>query len=151
MVAESEALATIAMFLGRTADAAVLRARQADLGKLLAEHLWSESNGVFSNVLANGSAYIRIAPTSFYPMLAGVASDAQATRMIYEWLSNQTRFCVPASPAAWPPAHPTRPNGASAEQPQFRGPNPERPHRNTSTWPARRAHASATKRYFPLA
>jgi hypothetical protein len=36
-------------------------------------------------------------------MLAGIASDAHATAMITQWLTNRSRFCVPPTPDLWPP------------------------------------------------
>ena len=62
-VAESEALAAIATQLGRTADATMLTARQDKLSALIQKHMWIPELSVFSNVLLNGSAYPRIAPT----------------------------------------------------------------------------------------
>ena len=35
-------------------------------------------------------------------MLAGIATDAQATAMVTGWLTNKTRFCVPPTASAWP-------------------------------------------------
>lgn len=102
IAAECEALAAIASILGKTADAAMLRARQATLGQLIVDKMWLPRLSVFSNLLANGTAYPRISPTSFYPMLAGVATDAQATAMVGEWLIRKDRFCVPPDPTAWP-------------------------------------------------
>eukprot|EP00935_MAST-01C_sp_MAST-1C-sp1_P000797 g797.t1 len=105
IVAECEALAAIAGLIGgHDADVAMLQAHQKELGGLISEYMWVEPLGVFSNVLLNGSFYPRIAPTSFYPMLAGIATDEQAETLVRAWLTNSTRFCVPVSAAAWPPA-----------------------------------------------
>ena len=57
-------------------------------------------------MLLNGSTYPRISPTSFYPLLAGAATDAQAKAMIGGWLTNASRFCVPPNASAWPPPPP---------------------------------------------
>ena len=109
--AEAEALGAIAAELNRPADAAMLAGRYKQLGELINTHMWQPELGVYSNLLLNGTAYPRIAPTSFYPLLAGLASDEQATATITSWLTNSTRFCVPASAADWPPAAPPNPNG----------------------------------------
>lgn len=106
VVWECEALAAIADLLGKRADATKLRAREKQLGAAIAKHMWVPAPlSVFSNVMLNGTAYARISPTSFYPMLAGVATDAQASALVTEWLTNPTRFCVPRSNGsdAWPP------------------------------------------------
>ena len=104
LVAECEALAEIATMLSQSADAARLKQRASELGALINRHMWLPELSVYSNVLLNGSAYPRISPTSFYPMLAGIASDEQAERMVATWLTNASRFCVPKDAAAWPPA-----------------------------------------------
>ena len=36
----------------------------------------------------------RISPTSFWPLFARAPTDAQAARMVAEWLHSPTRFCV---------------------------------------------------------
>lgn len=38
-----------------------------------------------------------VAPTSFYPMLVGAATDAQVTRMLTRWLTNHSEFGVDTS------------------------------------------------------
>ena len=111
LVAECEALAEIATMLGQSADAARLKQRASELGALINRHMWLPELSVYSNVLLNGSAYPRISPTSFYPMLAGIASDEQAERMVATWLTNASRFCVPKDAAAWPP-----PSGPPSER-----------------------------------
>ena len=65
---------SLADFLGFHADAGMLRSRRGELAGLISKHMWLPSLGIFSNVLLNGTAYPRISPTSFYPMLAGLAS-----------------------------------------------------------------------------
>ena len=42
----------------------------------------------------NGSFYPRISPTSFYPMQARIATDAQATTMVEKWLTPKDKFCI---------------------------------------------------------
>ena len=63
----------------RPADAALLNARADELSAAISEHLWDASIGAFANKFsANGSFYRRISPTSFYPLMARAATDAQA-------------------------------------------------------------------------
>ena len=38
--------------------------------------------------------YPRISPTSFYPLMAGAATDEQAGRMVREWLLSPRHFCI---------------------------------------------------------
>jgi len=127
IVAECESLAAIADILGQTADAALLRQRQTNLGDLIRNQMWEPNLSVFTNLLDNGTHYPRISPTSFYPMISGIATDEQATSMVTAWLTNVSRFCVPTSPSAWPPVSvPKDPKGCywgvpsiSADDPQF--------------------------------
>ena len=93
VVQEAEALAELAAVVNRTADAArVLQRANATRAALAA--LWDERDGVFTNLFANGTFYRRRSPTSFYALMAGAASDAQAERMVAGWLTNGSRFCV---------------------------------------------------------
>ena len=39
----------------------------------------------------------RVSPTSFYPMMSGVATEARAASMMSGWLLNSSRFCVAPS------------------------------------------------------
>ena len=64
-------------------------------------NLWNEDSGIYVNKdwqkntwykNDNGSAVL--APTNFYPMLAGAPSDAQVEKMMARWLSNATEFSV---------------------------------------------------------
>ena len=71
------------------------RPHPQELTKLISEHLWHEELGTFSNKLStNNTFYPRITPTSFYPLLAGAASDSQAATIVKEWLLNPKRFCI---------------------------------------------------------
>ena len=78
-VQEAEALAALAPVAGRAADVARLARRASSQRALISRHLWDEASGTFVNKFWNGTWYRRISPTSFYPLLAGAASDAQAT------------------------------------------------------------------------
>jgi putative isomerase len=88
---DAEMLALIASKLGEgeAADrhattAGALRAR-------IAERLWDEERQCFANRLWSGSFVRSIAPTSFFPLLAGAASTEQATAMV-RLLHDPTKF-----------------------------------------------------------
>ena len=70
--------------------------RASEMGRLISAQMWNDPLGAFTNVHANGTHSTRVSPTSFYPMLARVATDRQAVRMVREWLVNPRRFCVRA-------------------------------------------------------
>lgn len=104
IVSECNALAELAELLNHDDDAAVLRQRAKTLGSLINKHMWAPELSVYSNVLTTGKLYPRISPTSFLPLLAGLATDTQAVSTTTRWLTNRSRFCVPVDAEAWPPA-----------------------------------------------
>eukprot|EP01052_Picozoa_sp_SAG31_P040156 SAG31_NODE_5747_length_2347_cov_1.929270_3_plen_93_part_00 len=89
---ELAALGTLASELGRTEDAQLLTQRRQSLGALIKTHMWQPHASTYSNLLLNGSAYLRISPTSFYPLLAGLASDTQAIASVLQSLN----ICSPS-------------------------------------------------------
>ncbi|MCC8120178.1 MAG: hypothetical protein LIP09_15745 [Bacteroidales bacterium] len=95
-------LAKIANELDKTDDAAELKARANQYSQALQE-LWCEEDGMFYNRSAiDGSFNKRTSPTNFYPLIANVATPAQAERMISEHLCNSEEFggdyVIPATP-----------------------------------------------------
>ena len=78
----------------RAAEARELQERATQLSELVQSQLWNEELGAFTNRYANGSMSHRVSPTSFYPLLASISTDAQAERMAVEWLGDPRRFCV---------------------------------------------------------
>ena len=53
--------------------------------------MWDESRGLFANRQRNGGFVRSLSPTSFYPLLCGAATPAQAARLL-EHLSNEATF-----------------------------------------------------------
>jgi putative isomerase len=80
---DGEMLALIARELGEAADAEGLDRRAAELRERIAERLWDESRQVFANRLWSGRFVKSLAPTSFYPMIAGAARPEQAAAMVH--------------------------------------------------------------------
>eukprot|EP00750_Incisomonas_marina_P011382 INCI16371.1.p1 GENE.INCI16371.1~~INCI16371.1.p1 ORF type:complete len:914 (-),score=108.51 INCI16371.1:2333-5074(-) len=95
-VQECYALANLSLLIGRPASLTnALRERGDDMAKLIRNHLWSESDGIFVNKFsANGTFYPRITPTSFYALQALAANDTQADLMATRWLMNASHFCI---------------------------------------------------------
>jgi putative isomerase len=89
---DGDMLALIAATLGDTATAAELRARSQQLKTRIREQLWDDERGVFANRLWSGRFVRSLAPTSFYPLLAGAASTAQAQGLIEHYLLHPQRF-----------------------------------------------------------
>jgi len=79
---DGEMLALMARELGEAAEAERLDRRAADLRERIADRLWDESRHVFANRLWSGRFVKSLAPTSFYPMIAGAARPEQAAAMV---------------------------------------------------------------------
>ncbi len=94
-VADCEALAAIAGILHHDAEAAELNARAEEYRQAL-RALWCEERGIFLNRrLDNGEWSPVVGLTSFYPMLAGAATDQQVDRMLGGYLLNPEQFAGP--------------------------------------------------------
>ena len=91
-IADCRALEEMARLLGRETDGAELAARAARYGDAL-DRLWIEDEGYYLNFRTDlGTASERRSPTLFYPLLAGVASESRADRLIREHLLNPAEF-----------------------------------------------------------
>ncbi|NJM94357.1 MAG: hypothetical protein HC842_06575 [Cytophagales bacterium] len=91
-IADCKELAYLAAELGRKEDVQELLKRGEAYGKKLQE-LWDEQTGIFRDLdLATGEFSTHLAPTNFYPLLAGVATPEQAQRMVKEHLMNPQEF-----------------------------------------------------------
>ena len=91
LVLDGEMLALAAAELGRESEARRLEARARGLAAKVGEALWDPEREVFANRLWSGRFVSSIAPTSFYPLVAGAASPAQA-RALLGWLEDPRRF-----------------------------------------------------------
>ena len=91
LVLDGEMLALAAAELGRDGEARRLRARAHALAARIGEALWDPEREVFANRLWSGRFVASIAPTSFYPLIAGAASQSQA-RALLGWLEDPRRF-----------------------------------------------------------
>ena len=93
-VSEAEALATLAGVVGKADDVAKFKARAASQRALISAFMWDKEGGIYTNLRWNGSFYRRISPTSFYSMMSGAPTDAQAAAMVTNWLQNPDHFCI---------------------------------------------------------
>jgi len=115
-VADCQALAEIADILKLPSDAKELRERAARYSAKL-QTMWSSADGIFLNKdLHTGQFSSRLSPTNFYPLLADVATPAQAQRMIAEHLLNPKEFWGP-----WVIPSIARDDPAFADQNYWRG------------------------------
>ena len=75
-LSESAALIAIAIAIGRTDAVPLLQARFNATSAAMNAHLWNASRGFYNNVLWDGTPSIHLAPTSYYPLMAGPGSGA---------------------------------------------------------------------------
>jgi len=91
-VADCDALAEIATTLGKTAEAAELKAR-GERYRAKLKTMWDAQEGMFLNLnLKTGEKVTRLSPTDFYPMLAKAATAEQARTMVEKHLMNSKEF-----------------------------------------------------------
>jgi len=91
-IADCKYLASIAKILNKKEDEIELQGRIKAYSLSLSK-LWNEEFGLFLNKRTdNGMWSYRLSPTLFYPMIAGVATEDQATRMVKEHLLNPKEF-----------------------------------------------------------
>jgi putative isomerase len=79
---DAEMLARIAERIGEVEAARRHAATAEALKARIAERLWDDERQCFANRLWSGKFVRSIAPTSFFPLLAGAASDEQARAMV---------------------------------------------------------------------
>jgi putative isomerase len=91
LVLDAEILSYWAEQRGDQATALRLRQRGSALAAKVRERLWDDERKVFANRLWNGKFVRSIAPTSFYPLLAGIATPEQ-TRHLLRWLDDPRKF-----------------------------------------------------------
>ena len=91
-VLDCNSLAEVADVINKPAIAKELRNRAKKYAANL-QKLWNEKKGIFLNKhLDTDSASHHLSPTLFYPLMAGVATPAQAGRMINEHFYNPKEF-----------------------------------------------------------
>jgi putative isomerase len=83
-------------------DGGRVAGRAAELAEAVRSRLWDERRGVFAGRLWSGEFTKSLSPTSFYPLLAGIATPAQAEAMVRGWLTDPRRFGGPYPVAGTP-------------------------------------------------
>ncbi len=115
-IADCHALADLAKRIGRTAETGELQRRADRYAKKL-KGMWREDTGLFLNKnLVTGEYCKRLSPTHFYPLIARVATQEQAERMINEHFFNPEEFW-----GAWILPSIARNDPAYADQDYWRG------------------------------
>lgn len=107
--ADSESLARIARECGDEKTARALEREHAAHAARINELLWSEQHGAYLNRTWDGRFSDVLTPMIFYPLMAGIPSEAQAERLVNEHLLSPDEFwgdCVIPSVARNHPAFP---------------------------------------------
>ena len=91
LVLDTEILSRWAEERGDVATAQRLSQRGAALAARVRDRLWDGERKVFANRLWDGRFVRSIAPTSFYPLLAGIATPEQ-TQHLLAWLDDPRKF-----------------------------------------------------------
>lgn len=86
------ALSEIAKELGKEGIYIELTNEYNRIKELINKELWNEELGIYCNKYWDGKLSKTLTPTNFYPLLAGVATDIQAKRMIEEHLLSTDEF-----------------------------------------------------------
>jgi putative isomerase len=85
----------MARTLGQDAEADELESQVAAHKASIAERLWDETRQVFANRLLDGSFVTPLAPTSFYPLVAGIGSPEQQAALVDRYLNPEDKFGGP--------------------------------------------------------
>ncbi len=96
LVHEGSLLARLLPGSGRIAG------RAAELAEAVRARLWDDEREVFAGRLWSGEFTRSLSPTSFYPLLAGIATPEQAEAMVQRWLADPRRFGGPYPIAGTP-------------------------------------------------
>jgi neutral trehalase len=82
----------------------VWAARFAALRNDIATNLWSSEEQLWIDTFTKNNSFYtrgaRYAPDSFYPLIIGAATDAQASAVVSKWLLSPNHFCVADPPFA---------------------------------------------------
>ena len=104
-MSEMAALIELAPVAGRADEVPALQAR-LDAARAAVQRLWFDEAGeagAFANAFFDGSPHARLSPTSFFPLIAGAATDAQAAALAVTAASPRF-FCMNRSHAPAPGA-----------------------------------------------
>jgi hypothetical protein len=89
---DCEMLAEMAELVGKQSDAKGFRAEHAEVAERINALLWDDARGIYCNRHWDGRLSDRWAPTSFFPLIAGVAPRERAERMVREHLLRDSAF-----------------------------------------------------------
>eukprot|EP01079_Euglenida_sp_SAG-EU17-18_P008042 gene8041-1437_t len=109
-VSKSQALQALAGPAGSADSVAIMLAQQShQIAELINAVLWNPAREVYQQVDASPqprAVSSPVSPTSFYTLLSGTASQAQASSLIRRHLTNVSEFCVDGGDGTAPPVCP---------------------------------------------
>ena len=91
MVIMYNQLASICDELGQTDKAGVYRGESEAIGKRINQFCWNEADGFYYDVQADGTQFRKKTSGGFWPLLAGIATKAQAEKLVGH-LKNEKEF-----------------------------------------------------------
>jgi putative isomerase len=89
---DGELLHGMAVYLGDSEKADFLQNKVANLRLKISEWFWDENRSVFANRLLDGNYVNDLAPTSFYPLIAGACNSDQQKSLIENYMFNDKKF-----------------------------------------------------------
>jgi hypothetical protein len=89
---DAECLSKIALILGKDEDARQFSDQYASMKQRVQAKLWNPVDGIYENRYWDGRFSKRLSPTNFYPLIAGIATPAQAEQMVKQHLLNPKEF-----------------------------------------------------------
>jgi neutral trehalase len=89
---DCEALAAMAESLGKKRAATAYRQEYQTIKGRINELLWDEAHGIYCNRHWDGRLSQRWSPTSFFPLIAGIAPRDRAARMVEGHLLSESEF-----------------------------------------------------------
>jgi putative isomerase len=92
LVLEGQMLARMAAELGAADEAAAWQARADELAEKVRAILWDPERRLFAGRFWSGEFSAQLAPTIFFPLAAGIATEEQAKALITEHLLNTSEF-----------------------------------------------------------
>jgi putative isomerase len=92
LVLDGEMLARVAQELGFDADAQRLHRRTSQHAERIRQQMWDPVRRLFVGRHWSGQLSDRISPTSFFPLVAGIATREQAQALVHEHLLNPREF-----------------------------------------------------------
>ncbi len=120
---ELQAMQIISTKLGKTADSKMYADRADRLAKAINKVFWNEQDGFYYDRDEKTGKTIRIkSVVGFLPMWAGVASPAQARRLVHDHLMNRNEFWLTYPVATYAKSEPDFYEGSRSGECNWEGP-----------------------------